>query len=111
MIRTALLVLAVAALALETSAQAPGSSLARTPDGKPDLQGNWSTMWITPLERPPEASELVVPASEQAVANVFVVAPRSALRGSRRIQLRVGAGAQAQLVPYTLIGPQGDATP
>lgn len=54
---------------------------------------------------------LVVPAAEQAVANVFVVAPRSALRGSRRVQLRVGDGAQAQLVPYTLLGPQGDAAP
>jgi cytochrome c oxidase accessory protein FixG len=54
---------------------------------------------------------LVVPASEQAVANVFVVAPRSALRGSRRIQLRIGTGAQAQLVPYTLLGPEGDASP
>jgi hypothetical protein len=38
----------------------------RTPDGHTDFQGNWSTMWITPLERPPEASQLVVPASEQA---------------------------------------------
>jgi cytochrome c oxidase accessory protein FixG len=54
---------------------------------------------------------LVVPASEQAVANVFVVAPRSVLRGSRRIQLRVVDGAQVQLVPYTLLGPQGAATP
>jgi cytochrome c oxidase accessory protein FixG len=51
---------------------------------------------------------LVVPASEQAVATVFVVAPRWALRGSRRIQLRVGTGEQATLVTYTLIGPQGD---
>jgi cytochrome c oxidase accessory protein FixG len=54
---------------------------------------------------------LVVPASEQAVANVFVVAPRSVLHGSRHVQLRVGEGAQAQLVPYTLLGPEGDATP
>ena len=51
---------------------------------------------------------LLVPASEQAVANVFVVAPRSALRGSRHVQLRVGEGAQAQLVPYTILGPEGD---
>jgi cytochrome c oxidase accessory protein FixG len=54
---------------------------------------------------------LTVPASEQAEANVFVVAPRTALRGSRRIQLRVSEGTHAQLVPYTLLGPQGDATP
>jgi hypothetical protein len=52
-----------------------------------------------------------VPATEQAVANVFVVAPRAAIPGSRRIQLRVSDGAQAQLVPYTLLGPQGDAAP
>jgi hypothetical protein len=39
--------------------------LPRTPDGHTDFQGNWSTMWITPLERPAEASQLVVPASEQ----------------------------------------------
>jgi cytochrome c oxidase accessory protein FixG len=54
---------------------------------------------------------LLVPASEQAVANVFVVAPRSAIPGSRHIQLRVSDGAHAQLVPYTLLGPQGDAAP
>jgi cytochrome c oxidase accessory protein FixG len=54
---------------------------------------------------------LVVPASEQAVANVFVVAPRSALHGSRRVQLRVSDGAEPQLVPYTLLGPEGDASP
>lgn len=54
---------------------------------------------------------LVVPASAQAVANVFVVAPRSALHGSRRIQLRISDGGHPQLVPYTLLGPEGDATP
>jgi cytochrome c oxidase accessory protein FixG len=51
---------------------------------------------------------LLVPPSEQAVASVFVVAPRSALRGSRHVQLRVGEGEHAQLVPYTLLGPEGD---
>ena len=32
------------------------SSLQRTPDGRPDLQGAWSFATITPLERPPEYS-------------------------------------------------------
>jgi hypothetical protein len=64
MIRTALLALAAATLAFGASAQSYAPP--RTPDGHPDLQGNWSTMWITPLERPAAASQLVVPASEQA---------------------------------------------
>jgi hypothetical protein len=49
---------------------------------------------------------LVVPASEQAAASFFVVAPRSALHGSRPIQLRVGSGKDSQLVRYTLLGPE-----
>lgn len=39
------------------AAQAPASiakpwSMPRTPDGRPDLQGNWTNATITPLERP-----------------------------------------------------------
>jgi cytochrome c oxidase accessory protein FixG len=54
---------------------------------------------------------LVIPASEQAVASFFVVAPRSALQGSRRVQLRVSSGKGAQVVSYTLLGPERDAAP
>lgn len=36
----------------------------RTPEGRPDFQGNWSAAWITPLERPAQARGLVVPADE-----------------------------------------------
>jgi len=53
---------------------------------------------------------LVVPPSEQAIANFFVVAPRSELRGSRHVQLQVSDGQTTQLIPYTLLGPEG-ATP
>jgi hypothetical protein len=40
-----------------TAAQAPAAiakpgAVPRTPDGKPDLQGNWTNVTITPLERP-----------------------------------------------------------
>jgi len=51
--------IAVAAVATltPTSAQAPKAiakpwTMPRTPDGKPDLQGNWSNATLTPLERP-----------------------------------------------------------
>jgi cytochrome c oxidase accessory protein FixG len=54
---------------------------------------------------------LTVPASEQAVANFFVIVPRSALHGSRRVELRVGSGASWQVVSYTLLGPEGDTNP
>jgi hypothetical protein len=61
--RTSLLVFAaslavVAAGALEpVAAQAPArrpaaSAVPRTPDGRPDLQGNWSNATITPIQRP-----------------------------------------------------------
>jgi hypothetical protein len=45
-------------------AQAPASTsgdwvVPRTPDGRPDLQGNWSSATITPLQRP-EGQDLVL---------------------------------------------------
>ncbi len=45
-------------------AQAPASNsgdwvIPRTPDGRPDLQGNWSSATITPLQRP-EGQDLVL---------------------------------------------------
>lgn len=54
---------------------------------------------------------LTVPASEQAVANFFVIVPRSALHGSRRVELRVGSGETWQVVSYTLLGPEGGTNP
>ncbi len=47
--------------------------------------------------------------SEQATASFFVMAPRSALHGSRHVQLRVGDALAAEVVSYTLLGPEGDA--
>ena len=46
------------------AAQAPASTsgdwvVPRTPDGRPDLQGNWSSATITPLQRP-EGQDLVL---------------------------------------------------
>jgi hypothetical protein len=42
---------AIVAIGVPAGAQTNGS-VARTPDGKPDLQGNWSFATVTPLERP-----------------------------------------------------------
>ena len=41
-----------AALAFAAHLTAQDQALARTPDGKPDLQGVWTNATITPLERP-----------------------------------------------------------
>ncbi len=49
-------VLLVASLPLGAHAQADrraGEAIPRTPDGRPDLQGNWSNATITPVQRPP----------------------------------------------------------
>jgi hypothetical protein len=51
------------------AAQAPASiakpwTMPRTPDGKPDLQGNWTNATLTPLERPGENTPLVMSKEE-----------------------------------------------
>jgi hypothetical protein len=66
---------AAAALAVSTlglpaaaSAQAPGYSPPRTPDGKPELGGFWTNRSEAPLERPDSASSLVVSRDEYAAS-------------------------------------------
>lgn len=54
---------------------------------------------------------LVVAPSEQREVSFFVVAPRAELHGSRAIKLRVSDGKTSQLVPYKLLGPEGEASP
>jgi hypothetical protein len=56
-------------LLVQTAAQTPASggkpwTLPRTPDGHPDLQGNWTNATITPLERPSGQSPVL--SAEQA---------------------------------------------
>jgi hypothetical protein len=52
---------------LPAAAQAPPAGIAkpwtlpRTPDGKPDLQGNWTNATMTPLERPPGQGPTLTP--------------------------------------------------
>lgn len=56
------------ALALLTAAPALAQPIPRTPDGHPDLQGFWSSHFITPLERPEGIPDLVVPRDKAADA-------------------------------------------
>jgi hypothetical protein len=82
MIRTALLALAAAILALEASAQTPASALARGKDGHPDLQGVWESRWRTPVERPPQAPALVLTAQQAAAMTAGMEAGRRAAPGN-----------------------------
>ena len=60
----------VAAAALLALMIAPASfaqsSLPRTTEGRPDLQGNWSSQWLTPVERPAGVTKLVLDDAEAA---------------------------------------------
>ena len=66
--------LAVAAVALcsPAAAQAPSSAsgewvVPRTPDGRPDLQGNWSNVTVTPIQRPEGLGPVLTP--DEVAAN------------------------------------------
>jgi len=55
---------------------------------------------------------LKVPAGEQAVANLFIVAPSSSIHGRLPVQLKVEVTHEPpQLVNYTLLGPEGNSAP
>jgi hypothetical protein len=51
--------------AVTPAAAAKNWTVPRTPDGKPDLQGNWTNETLTPLERPTTAASLIM-SEEQA---------------------------------------------
>jgi hypothetical protein len=46
----------------------------RTPDGHPDFQGTWSNPWMTPIERLPEASSVVLDATEASRVQAIALA-------------------------------------
>ena len=50
------------------SAKAAASTIPRTPDGHPDLQGTWTNATITPLERPPQFKGRLTATDAEAVA-------------------------------------------
>ncbi|MBI1340278.1 hypothetical protein GC169_08740 [bacterium] len=58
--------LAMDGAAFGESTPTDASALPRTQDGKPDFQGVWASRWLSPMERPAEASGLVVDDAEAA---------------------------------------------
>ena len=51
-IRAMVAVALVAAVSIPVALAQDGGAVPRTPDGRPDLQGNWTNGTITPIERP-----------------------------------------------------------
>src|SRR3954454_13854751 len=65
MAKTAL-VIAAAMLLAASAAQARPYRAPRTPFGQPDLQGVWTNLSLTPLERPKDFQALIVPPAQAA---------------------------------------------
>ena len=58
----------VASVTAQSPSTKPATSVPRTPDGKPDLQGFWDFRTLTPLERPNSVGEKSVLTEEEARA-------------------------------------------
>jgi hypothetical protein len=57
-----------ASTATQARAKAPAGPIPRTPDGKPDMQGNWTNQTFTPLERPAQYKDKRFFTAEEAKA-------------------------------------------
>ncbi len=66
--RSLLFVAGTALLAVApVAAQQRGRTIPRTPDGRPDLQGNWTNATLTPIERPAGRGPILTAAEAAAV--------------------------------------------
>ena len=68
LVRGFALLVAVALSPLHASAQGRGSAPGRTPDGKPDLAGNYSFSTVTPLQRPDALAGIETLTAEEAAS-------------------------------------------
>ena len=68
LMRAALTVAAVLALALPVAAQSKAAKPPRTPDGKPSLEGTFNFATITPLQRPQQLAGKTVLTDEERAA-------------------------------------------
>src|SRR5262245_47770526 len=64
----AIALLPASAMAQTQSTKKPASTVGRTPDGKPDLQGFWDFRTLTPLERPVSQADKAFLTEEEAGA-------------------------------------------
>ena len=82
------------AIAAPAFAQTPAYSPPRTPDGKPDLQGFWSNVSLTSLERSGQFKSLVIPAEDAKRLETQRAA--SDARGNQRTDPNSGAPRAGQ---------------
>jgi hypothetical protein len=78
------------------------SAPARTPDGHPDLQGEWTYDTLTPLERPENfANKPFFNATEEAVFEAAVRASRLSLLGDENVKTSgdIGFAGRGKLLP------------
>ncbi|WP_420441998.1 hypothetical protein [Candidatus Palauibacter sp.] len=61
MIRATVAAALVAAVSIPVALAQDGGAVPRTPDGRPDLQGNWTNGTITPIERPQGFEAVLTP--------------------------------------------------
>ena len=87
---TVFALLAASSVTAQSPAAKNATSVPRTPDGKPDLQGFWDFRTLTPLERPAGAAEKPVLTEEEARA----VQAQTASRRSR-----AAASAEVRTAP------------
>ncbi|WP_419934390.1 hypothetical protein [Candidatus Palauibacter sp.] len=60
-IRAAVVLAVVAGVSIPVALSQDGGGVPRTPDGRPDLQGNWTNGTITPIERPQGFEAVLTP--------------------------------------------------
>ena len=65
------LCLATAAAGILSPAAAQRWVVARTPDGHPDLEGNWTNGTLTPMERPEGQGEVLTPDEVETIEGQF----------------------------------------
>src|SRR5262245_66697375 len=80
----ALVVSLVGPVMLAQSRPAKPWSAPRAPDGKPDLQGNWSFATITPFERPPAFGDKAVLTDQEVADFEKETASRASQDGNRQ---------------------------
>jgi hypothetical protein len=92
---TSLMCLAAAVLAAGPAlAQATSYQVPRTPDGQPDLQGLWTNVSLTSLERSPQFKELVI--SPEQAAQIERARAAANERGNARTDPNSGAPPAGQ---------------